>query len=142
MATLEGLPSFDFPPIIASVPRERREKAIADRRPIAAGKLIAALETSVALATLAGVLIFGNLHAMPQGLDNFLSMRITLRNVLLLATLAAGWPLIFRLCGLYTLASVRHPWSERLRVCAACSLGSMLALVIPALSKGGGIKPG
>src|SRR5215210_3452361 len=97
MATLEGLPSFDFQPMVASVPRRSRDRAIADRRPIAAGKLIAALETLIALGTLAGVLIVTNLHAMPQGLDNFLSMRVTLRNVLLLAMLAVGWPLIFRM---------------------------------------------
>ena len=127
--------------MIASVPRKMHQRAIADRRPIAAGRLTAVLETSIALGTLAGVLIATNLHAMPQGLDNFLSMRVTLRNVLLLAALAAGWPLIFRLCGLYTAAAVRHPWGERLRVAGACSLGSLLALLIPAMSSGGALKP-
>ena len=76
--------------------QDARGPPIADRRPITAGRLIAALETCVALAALAGVLIVTNLRSMPQGLDNFLSMRVTLRNVLLLAMLAAGWPLIFR----------------------------------------------
>jgi exopolysaccharide biosynthesis polyprenyl glycosylphosphotransferase len=141
MATLESLPSFDFQVMNAVVRRRTREKAIADRRPITGDKLIAGLEMFLALASLAAVLIVTNLGAMPQGLDNFLSIRVTLRNLLLLATLAVGWPLIFRLCGLYTAALVRHPWSERLRVCTACSLGSMLALVIPALSTGGGMKP-
>jgi exopolysaccharide biosynthesis polyprenyl glycosylphosphotransferase len=143
MATLEGLPSLDLAiqPLLASAPRVTRQREIADRRPITADRLMAALETVIALAALAGVLIVTNLHAMPAGLDNFLSMRVTLRNVLLLAMMAVAWPLIFRLCGLYTASAIRQPWSERLRVGAACSLGSMLALVIPVLSRGGGMKP-
>jgi exopolysaccharide biosynthesis polyprenyl glycosylphosphotransferase len=117
------------------------QRTIADRRPIIAGALTAAFETAIALGSLAGVLIVGNINEMPQGLDNFLSIRVTLRNVLLLAMLAVTWPMLFRLCGLYTAAAVRHPWRERARVALACALGSLLALIIPTLSNGGGLTP-
>jgi exopolysaccharide biosynthesis polyprenyl glycosylphosphotransferase len=141
METLGSLPSIDFQPMIASVPRKMHQRTIADRRPITAGRLTAALETAIALAALAGVLIVTNLNAMPQGLDSFLSMRVTLRNVLLLAVLILGWPLILRVCGLYTAAAVRQPWGERIRVALACLIGSLLAMLIPVLGHGGGLKP-
>jgi exopolysaccharide biosynthesis polyprenyl glycosylphosphotransferase len=138
MSTTAALPHIHRPP---SVTPKVHERALAARQPIGGAALIVGFETAVALAALALVLIGTNLDAMPQGLDSFLSMRVTLRNVLLLAIVATGWPLIFRLCGLYRALHVRDATSERLRACAACALGSLLALTIAALGAGDGLKP-
>ena len=77
---------------------------------------------------------------MPDGLDSFLSLRVTLRNVLLLGMFATIWAVIFRVCGLYNGARIRRAADERLRVIGACSLGSMVGLLLPAMSNGGGLK--
>lgn len=141
MATVGTSLPFDRPTIVASTRPNRHARDFADRRQIPAAALIAVFESSIALGALVAVLIVTNRDAMPQGLDAFLSMRVTLRNLLLLAILATVWPLLFAVCGLYTLARVRDAMSERLRVCAACLLGSTLPLVIATASASGGLEP-
>ena len=102
--------------------------------------MLATLETVLPLATIGLVLILTNLAAMPGGLDSFLSLRVTLRNVLLLGMFATTWAVIFRSFGLYIGARIRRAADERIRVIGACSIGSTVGLLLPAMSNGGGLR--
>jgi exopolysaccharide biosynthesis polyprenyl glycosylphosphotransferase len=113
----------------------------AERRPIPGAALLGFMEAVVAVASLAAVLIATNRRDMPNGIDSFLAIRVTLSNLLLLAMLVVTWRLVFHLCGLYSMRGVRTAVTERVRVCLACSLGSLVALIIPALTTGGGLRP-
>ena len=100
------------------------------------------LDAGVAFVCLLVVLVITNSEEMPQGLNNFLSMRITLRNVLLVALLMGVWRFAFQVCGLYSVRGLRSHGGERLRVILACSAGSIIALALPALTVGNGLRPG
>jgi exopolysaccharide biosynthesis polyprenyl glycosylphosphotransferase len=141
MATLSTVSTLESRPLAAAAlkcaaPGGRRS---ARGTLIARAARLAAFESGLALAALALVLVSTEWREMPNGLEEFLSIRVTLRNVLLLGVLAVGWPLLFRLCGLYEERRVRNAFSERIRVLAACGLGSVLALIIPVLSRSGGL---
>ena len=63
------------------------------------------------------------------GFSSFLSAPFTGRNVLFVLFIAAVWPLLFRLFGLYEVRRIRRPEAEAIRVVAATTAGSLLALV-------------
>ena len=111
---------------VRPVPTGRRQPIL-----IQSAGLIACLDSLAAVVALLAVLISLNLPDIPGGVDDFLSARITVENVLLLILLATTWPLIFHLFGLYEARRVRHPESEVGRLVGAISAGSMLALVFP-----------
>ena len=116
-------------------------RTAADRQRIPAAGLIAALESALAVLVLAGVVMALNHTAVLQGFDSFLALRVTLKNVFLLIMLAVAWPVVFHCWGLYTRRHVRRAASERLRVCAACATGALIALTIPLSSPGEGLQP-
>jgi exopolysaccharide biosynthesis polyprenyl glycosylphosphotransferase len=116
-------------------------RVAADRQRIPAAGVIAALEAALAVLVLAGVVMALNRHAVLQGFDSFFALRVTLKNVFLLVMLAVAWPLIFYCWGLYTRRHVRSAASERLRVCAACATGTLVALTIPLSSPTEGLQP-
>jgi len=96
-----------------------------------------ALDTSVAVASLVLALIVMNL---PQGalqLGSFLTMRITLENVLLLLSLTFAWPLIFGAFGLYRLDELGNATIELGRIGKACTLGSAFAVLLALTSESG-----
>lgn len=90
-----------------------------------------------ALLALAAVFIIINLKVIPNGLASFLTMRITVKNLLLLAGFSLLWQSIFKLFRLYDLTAIRSYSEEARRLLAACSLGSLCALVIPLASNSG-----
>ena len=104
---------------------------------VAGAAVLAPIETAIALLALAVVLIVANAGSLPEDLEGFLAARLTAKNVLLLIALGTGWPLIFRGCGLYHDETTRDAAAERWRVVHACSLGTVLALTVPLLSRGG-----
>ena len=61
------------------------------------------------------------------GLGSFLSMPMTGLRVLFVLCVAAVWPLVFHLFGLYERSRIRQPKAEAVRVLAATSTGSILA---------------
>lgn len=135
-----NLATLDRPTLGPSLP-PKHGRDLADRQPIPGASLLATIEPAIALLGLVGVLIATNQGAMPHGLDNFLSMRVTLKNVLLLATLAIVWRLAFQAAGLYVTAGVRSTRGEFGRVVVACAVGSLAALSVPLLSAGHGLRP-
>jgi exopolysaccharide biosynthesis polyprenyl glycosylphosphotransferase len=136
MTILETLSPRTYFPLLTD---GRRDSPATTRHCIAGATSLAVFEAVLALSAVVVVLILTNLAAMPDGLNSFLSIRITVRNVLLLLTLAAAWPLIFRIFGLYDAAVIQSTAEERMRVIRACSVGSAMLLVLPALSRGGGL---
>src|SRR5215471_16343858 len=89
-----------FDPRSSSPPRPHRS-AVQWPQPIPHVKLIAFLDTAAAATALLLVLLETNLGQMPRGIETFLSMRVTLKNVLLLAGFLAVWSPLFRTVGLY-----------------------------------------
>jgi exopolysaccharide biosynthesis polyprenyl glycosylphosphotransferase len=98
-------------------------------RPIKYERLVIIGDTAMMGALLIGVLILTNLDTMPDGIQSFLALRITVKNVMLLATVVSTWPLIFRLFGLYDEDHLTTWLHETTRTAAACSIGSSLALL-------------
>jgi len=96
--------------------------------------LIACLDSVAAVAAILAVLIIDTLPLYPQGVDSFLSARITVKNVLLLIFLAAAWPVVFHAFGLYDARRVRRFGTEGSRLITATAVGSALAIVFPLTS--------
>ena len=140
--TLESISpsSFEQAAIAAPVEHHRPDPLPAIARSIPDAIVLAMAETVLALGAITCVLIFTNLDAMPDGIDSFLSIRVTLRNVLLFGMFATIWPTIFWIFGLYDASRIRRSIDERIRVIGACSVGSIVALILPLMSRGGGLK--
>jgi exopolysaccharide biosynthesis polyprenyl glycosylphosphotransferase len=102
--------------------------------------LLASTETGIAVGILGLVIIVMSEQEMPTSIENILALRITLRNLLLLAVFGAAWPMLFNACGLYNASGVEQPLEERRRVCVAVSLGTFMAILLTALSHPGGLS--
>ena len=76
---------------------------------------------------------------MSLGIDGFLSARISVKNVLLLIFLAAAWPAIFHLFGLYQARRLRHLGAETKRLVLATTAASGLGVVFPLTSMTGNV---
>jgi exopolysaccharide biosynthesis polyprenyl glycosylphosphotransferase len=112
---------------IPAAPRRDRRSA----KPVPAAGALLLLEIAVPAAVLFSVLVISNASEMPDGLQSFLSMRVTMKNVLLFAMFEGVWALIFTVCGLYERAAVRRAHSELRRIVVAVSFGTLAALVFP-----------
>src|SRR6185503_15295531 len=94
----------------------------------------AAGDTALMLTTLFAVLVIPNLDNMPDGLGGFLSLRITIKNVVILAVLVGVWPLVFHTSGVYR--RVRRS-QEAMRIVIACALTSWMAMLFSVTSLSG-----
>jgi exopolysaccharide biosynthesis polyprenyl glycosylphosphotransferase len=97
-------------------------------------RLFDVIATLVALVAVFTVI---NLKELPTDLTGFLTMRITVKNLLLLAGFSLLWQSIFKLFRLYDLMAIRSYRNEAGRVLAACSLGGLCTLIIPSASNSG-----
>jgi exopolysaccharide biosynthesis polyprenyl glycosylphosphotransferase len=97
----------------------------------------------LSVSILAGVVIAGNLDhdRMPRGLQEFLSIRLTIKNVLLLTAFGLIWPAVLSACGLYSRARLRSGSGEWPRLVLASAIGCLLAMVFPLTSKSGAVRP-
>jgi exopolysaccharide biosynthesis polyprenyl glycosylphosphotransferase len=95
------------------------------------------------VSILAGVVIAGNLDRdrMPNGLQDFLAIRVTIKNVLLLTAFGLVWPAILSVCGLYSPARLRSGQGDWPRLLLASAVGCMLAMVFVVTSKSGAVRP-
>ena len=114
-------------------------KALAAGRPMRGALKVAVMDTAVAIAVLGGVTLAPHFEAMPDGLEAALSMRITVRNLLLLAAIAGAWPAMFWAWGLYHVSRLRVRGDEIRTVCAACTTGTLLVAGIGTLTVSGGL---
>jgi len=82
-----------------------------------------------------------NLNQMPHGVNDFLSIRLTLKNLLLVGLFSVGWRITCTVCGLYRYRRQYRVGEEAARIIAAVALGSGVALVLPAISVTGAFRP-
>ena len=101
----------------------------------------AAIDIVVMLAVLAAVILAPDLDSMPSDVNAALSMRITVRNLLLLTTLTAGWFLTFWMWALYDGVRLRSGVHERRAILSACATGALLTATIGTLTVSGGLRP-
>ncbi len=100
--------------------------------------ILACLDSLAVCAAVLAMLI----SAYPKvalDVDNFLSVRISVKNVLLLILLAAAWPAIFQLFGLYQARRLRHLGAETKRLVLATTAASGLGVVFPLTSMTGAV---
>ncbi len=94
-----------------------------------------AVDAIVAVVTLiAAFVIMSSVHHQLSGVAEFLTMRISVKNVLLLAVLVYCWVALFRSFGLYDVRRFMSWEEETVRVISACLLGALVALIFPATS--------
>jgi exopolysaccharide biosynthesis polyprenyl glycosylphosphotransferase len=128
--------SLRTPPLAIPASGAVHRRRLATRQPIAAARLLAAIDSLVAVTLLGLVVIAINIEPMPE-ISAILSMRITLRNVLLLFVLITGTNVIFRACGLYDAARIEGAAQEAWRVAAAVALLTTLTMLLAVVSTGG-----
>src|SRR5437588_3108005 len=78
---------------------------------------------------LALVLMAGNSHRMPSGLTSFLSIRVTVKNLGLMAAFVVIWWLTFAASNLYQNSKLRSIRADFAAVLRACSVGTFGAVV-------------
>jgi len=91
-------------------------------------------DTAVVVAILVGAFLLTNAGRMPGGLREFLAMRVTVKNLVLLGLFAGAWPILCRVTWLYDWRSMRKRSAEPARVLLTCGLVSALALAFPMVS--------
>ena len=98
-------------------------------------------DAALAVGLLAAVVTLANLDRMPQGLEAFLAVRVSVKNVLLLAAFGAAWPAVMMACGLYSPARLGTGNGEWPRLMLAGAIGCALAMVFPLTSRSGVTTP-
>lgn len=98
-------------------------------------------DSILAIVALAVVMVAGNLNHMPRGVEEFLAIRVTVKNALLLAASGWVWPGVLTLCGLYVPSRLRTGEGEWPRLGFAGVVGSALAMVFPLTSTSGLVGP-
>lgn len=82
------------------------------------------VDVAALLLALFIVFVVVNFQSLPSGLADFLALRVTVKNLLLLTSLGFLWQSLCRLCKLYDLAEAGSYRDEAARVITACTLGS------------------
>ncbi len=98
--------------------------------------ILACLDSLAACAAVLAMLI-SVYPKMSLGINSFLSARISVKNVLLLILLAAAWPAIFQLFGLYQARRLRHFGAEANRLVVATTAACGVGVVFPLTSVSG-----
>ena len=100
-------------------------------------RFVAAVDVSLVTSALIAVLVATNGDRMPHGLDEFLSMRVTLKNVILLAVFMASTFAVFIFVGLYDAPRLRSWGDEMRRALAGVTLATAVADIVPLTSTSG-----
>ena len=128
-------------PRLSSAPEARREPSgahVPDKTYL--GKLYRMVDVVVAVLVLNVVLVITNLYRIPGGVDEFLSMRVTVKNLLLLSIFSAFWLVACNFFGLYNRKLIKTRRKEIICIIKACSLASVVALIFPAMSISGAFR--
>jgi exopolysaccharide biosynthesis polyprenyl glycosylphosphotransferase len=120
---------------------DRRDWAPAGAQPVQRLMAWQIADALLAICVLAGVVIATNLDHMPNGLDEFLAIRLTVKNALLITGFAWAWPFVLSLCGLYIPTRLRTGHGEWPRLVLAGAIGCTLASVFPLTSESGLVGP-
>lgn len=104
---------------------------------LALGRTTKAFDGACALAVMLGAFVVVNMGRAPNGLEEFLAVRITVRNVAFGALLLGIWYLCFTLCGLYRRERGERRARRALRVVVACTAASVMIAPWTAASASG-----
>lgn len=120
-----------------------RRTAAADRRGTVGDRrrsrhAYRSLDLTVALTTLGVVFVATNAATLPAGIADFLSMRVTVKNVVLLLVCSLAWLASFSTMGLYNRRVRLGRREEGIRTVIACALGSGGPLLFPLATGGTG----
>src|ERR1035437_988724 len=102
-------------------------------RPLAS-RAYAFLNAAVAVLVLLGVFIGVNWHHMPDGVGEFMAIRITIKNLFLAALFLLASAMAFRAFGLSRPSPSAPLWRELIQVTKACVVASVFALLFPLTS--------
>jgi len=94
----------------------------------------------IGLAALVVAFLITNLGRMPQGFGEFLALRLTVKNLVLLAAFALIWRRICTASGLYQWKVVRRRRDEAIRILMATGVGGAVALIFAAISVTGAFQ--
>jgi exopolysaccharide biosynthesis polyprenyl glycosylphosphotransferase len=97
-------------------------------------KLCKAIETPLAVVLLLLVFLATNLMRAPSGFDDFLALRVTVKNLLLVVGFSLTWRMVAAWVGVYRWDRVRTRRAEAIKVFTLCSIMSAGALVFPMIS--------
>lgn len=100
-------------------------------------RIFALVNAAVALSVLLGVFIFVNRNRMPDGLAEFLALRITVKNLIVSVLFVLVWLVVFRQFRLSTHWPAAPFFRELMQVTKACTVASSFALIVPLTSRGG-----
>ena len=109
---------------------------------MAGAPLLQAVEAVLPTLVLILVVVTVNLGAMPGGINSFLGIRVTVKNVLLCVGFIAASTAVLRTCGVYNARLVRKRSQEIARMFLACSVCTALALAFPLTSVGRAVRFG
>jgi exopolysaccharide biosynthesis polyprenyl glycosylphosphotransferase len=96
------------------------------------------IDIATALLALFAVLLVSNSEVIHGGLQGFLAIRVTIKNVLLLGTFCLAWVGSFSAVGLYEESAARDIRQYMARVVAACTIGALVVLLFPVSTHGTG----
>jgi exopolysaccharide biosynthesis polyprenyl glycosylphosphotransferase len=113
MTTLGANSVATFDAVRGGAPESASRRA-SQARPIPAAQLVAAIDVVIVLASFFAMVIGINVDRMPNGLDDFLALRITVKNVLVITGFAVTLGVLFRWGGLYDASRVRR-WTDEVR---------------------------
>ncbi|HKD05119.1 MAG TPA: sugar transferase [Bryobacteraceae bacterium] len=88
------------------------------------------LNAAAAAAVLAAIFTGLNIHRMPNGLGDFLAMRVTVKNVIVMALFVAGWTASFHAFGLIGISSPRRLRTVLSRVTKAVLCAAPVGLLV------------
>jgi exopolysaccharide biosynthesis polyprenyl glycosylphosphotransferase len=104
-------------------------------------QLCRAIDTPLAAMLLLASFLAMNVGQTSSRFDDFLALRITVKNLLMVIGFAVAWRLASSGWGLYSARAVKSRWKESFRVVGLCTMMSASALVFPAISVTGAFRP-
>ena len=97
-------------------------------------RLAVAIDTASLIATLLAVLVLTNVDSMPDGIGGFLSLRITVKNIVILGFMAGVWPLVLDACGLYQRRQPGYRHAARLILASALTSWMTMLFSVTSIS--------
>jgi exopolysaccharide biosynthesis polyprenyl glycosylphosphotransferase len=135
---------YDTPMVADRVRPERRlsTRTLPSRRVAAFLRACRYLDLAVVLTTLFGVFLLMNTdHPGANGVQSFLQMRITVKNVLLLALFGVSMQVSLSAFGLYEERRFADLGNYVVRLLAACLVGMAPVILFPMASRTGAFGP-
>jgi exopolysaccharide biosynthesis polyprenyl glycosylphosphotransferase len=138
---LEVLPTSTVTPTAEQSPEARgRYRRFWNNSPPVI-ELCRSLDILVAFVVLLGIFMATNAQYITEGIEEFLLVRISFKNVLILGAYTILWPIAFSAFGLYNFERLRSPTDEAVRVVGACTMVGLTGGLLLLSNTMGGFPP-